>query len=71
LQHQIAAASTRARSLAALARVAWRRFGKSRHPAALNYGDCFGYALAKSRRLPLLFSGEDFARTDVEPAVLP
>jgi ribonuclease VapC len=48
------------------ARVAWRRFGKGRHPARLNYGDCFGYALAKSRRLPLLFDGEDFSRTDIE-----
>ena len=51
---------------AEIARAAWRRFGKGRHPAALNYGDCFAYALAKSRRLPLLFCGEDFARTDVE-----
>jgi ribonuclease VapC len=52
------------------ARQAWRRFGKGRHPAALNYGDCFSYALAKSRRLPLLFRGNDFVRTDIE-AVLP
>jgi len=48
------------------ARAAWRRFGKGRHPAALNYGDCFAYALAKTRRLPLLFRGTDFAQTDVE-----
>ena len=48
------------------ARAAWRRFGKGRHPAALNYGDCFAYALAKSRRLPLLFRGDDFSRTDVD-----
>jgi ribonuclease VapC len=47
------------------ARAAWRRFGKGRHPAALNYGDCFAYALAKSRRLPLLFRGSDFAQTDI------
>ena len=47
------------------ARVAWRRFGKGRHPAALNYGDCFAYALAKIHRLPLLFCGDDFSRTDI------
>lgn len=51
---------------AEIARFAWRRFGKGRHPAGLNYGDCFAYALAKSRRLPLLFHGDDFSRTDVE-----
>src|SRR4051794_7794813 len=51
---------------AEIARAAWRRFGKERHPAALNFGDCFAYALATSRQLPLLFCGEDFARTDVE-----
>jgi ribonuclease VapC len=47
------------------ARVAWRRFGKGRHPAALNYGDCFAYALAKVHRLPLLFCGDNFSRTDI------
>ncbi len=47
------------------ARLAWRRFGKGRHPAGLNYGDCFAYALAKSRRLPLLFQGDDFSQTDI------
>ena len=46
------------------ARRAWRRFGKGRHPAALNFGDCFSYALALTRGEPLLFNGEDFARTD-------
>jgi ribonuclease VapC len=51
---------------AEIARIAWRRFGKARHPAALNYGDCFAYALAKSRRLPLLCLGGDFAQTDIE-----
>jgi ribonuclease VapC len=51
---------------AEIARAAWRRFGRGRHPAALNYGDCFAYALAKSRDLPLLFQGDDFARTDIE-----
>jgi ribonuclease VapC len=47
------------------ARRAWRRYGKGHHAAALNYGDCFSYALAVSRGEPLLFKGEDFARTDV------
>jgi ribonuclease VapC len=47
------------------------RFGKGRHPAKLNLGDCFSYALAKSRRLPLLFKGDDFARTDIVPAWRP
>ena len=47
---------------------AWRAFGKGRHPAALNYGDCFGYALAHISRQRLLFKGEDFARTDVARA---
>jgi ribonuclease VapC len=50
---------------AEIARLAWRRFGKGRHPAGLNYGDCFAYALAKSRRLPLLFQGDDFSQTDI------
>src|ERR1700730_10428393 len=48
-----------------IARLAWRRFGKGRHPAGLTYGDCFAYALAKSRRLPLLFQGDDFSQTDI------
>ena len=48
------------------ARAAWRHFGKGRHPAALNYGDCFAYALAKSRRLLLLFRGNDFSQTDID-----
>jgi ribonuclease VapC len=50
------------------ARHAWRRFGKGNHPAALNFGDCFAYALAKMIDEPLLLKGEDFARTDVEAA---
>ena len=53
------------------ARAAWRCFGKGRHPAALNYGDCFAYALAKSRRLPLLFRGDDFSQTDVDCVPVP
>ena len=47
---------------------AFMRFGKGRHPAALNIGDCFTYALAKSRNLPLLFKGDDFTKTDIVPA---
>jgi len=56
---------------ASLARDAWRRFGKGRHKAGLNLGDCFSYALAKDRSQPLLFKGEDFAATDIEPAIKP
>jgi ribonuclease VapC len=48
-----------------MARRAWRRFGKGRHPAGLNFGDCFSYALAITRDEPLLFKGNDFSRTDV------
>jgi ribonuclease VapC len=51
------------------ARAAYREFGKGRHRARLNYGDCFAYALATEKGEPLLFVGEDFARTDVVPAV--
>ena len=50
---------------AEIARQAWRRYGKGRHPAGLSYGDCFAYALAMQRRLPLLFRSDDFAQTDV------
>ncbi len=50
------------------ARDAWRRFGRGNHPAGLNFGDCFAYALAEATREPLLYKGEDFARTDVETA---
>ena len=49
-----------------IARSAWRKYGKGRHPAALNFGDCFAYALAKSTGEPLLAKGGDFAQTDVE-----
>ncbi|PWC56968.1 type II toxin-antitoxin system VapC family toxin [Azospirillum sp. TSO22-1] len=55
--------------LAAIARDAFIRFGKGRHPAGLNMGDCASYALAKSLDLPLLFKGGDFSRTDVTPAL--
>jgi ribonuclease VapC len=50
---------------AVLAREAYLRFGKGRHPAALNYGDCFSYALAKTLGEPLLYKGNDFSHTDV------
>lgn len=43
----------------------------SGHPANLNFGDCFSYALAKTRNLPLLFKGDDFVHTDIEPALKP
>ena len=56
-------------SQAGLARSAWRIFGRGVHPAKLNFGDCFAYALAKETREPLLFKGRDFAQTDVEPAL--
>ena len=54
---------------AALAAEGWRRYGKGRHPAGLNLGDCFAYALAQSRNEPLLFKGTDFAQTDVKAAL--
>lgn len=50
------------------ARLAWRRFGKGHHPAVLNFGDCFAYALARTTGEPLLSKGDDFARTDIESA---
>jgi ribonuclease VapC len=57
-------------SQARLAAEAYARFGKGRgHPARLNYGDCFAYALAKERGEPLLFKGSDFARTDIAAAI--
>ena len=48
-----------------IARQAFTDFGKGRHPAALNYGDCFSYALAKATGEPLLFKGRDFSKTDL------
>jgi ribonuclease VapC len=51
-----------------IARDAYRRFGKGRHPAALEFGDCFAYALASALGEPLMFVGNDFSRTDVEVA---
>jgi len=51
---------------AKLARTAWRRYGKGRHPAKLNFGDCCSYAAAKYLDLPLLFKGNDFSQTDIK-----
>jgi ribonuclease VapC len=53
---------------AELARQAYRDFGKGGHKAGLNLGDCFAYALAKEKDEPLLFKGDDFCHTDIEPA---
>jgi ribonuclease VapC len=50
---------------ARVARRAWREFGKGRHPAGLNFGDCFSYALAHAAGEPLLFKGDDFSSTDL------
>ena len=50
------------------ARSAYRRFGRGRHAAGLNFGDCFAYALARALDEPLLFVGDDFAQTDVQAA---
>jgi ribonuclease VapC len=57
------------RAQAELAREAYRRYGKGRHPAALNFGDCFAYALSSLREEPLLFKGDDFAKTDLRSAL--
>ncbi len=58
------------RDQAQLAREAYRDFGKgSGHPARLNFGDCFSYALAKVTSEPLLFKGDDFAKTDLQSAL--
>ena len=54
---------------ALLARQAYADYGKGRHPAGLNFGDCFAYALAKAYREPLLFKGNDFGRTDIPVAL--
>lgn len=54
---------------AQLAREAYRDFGKGRHRAGLNLGDCFAYALAKEKGETLLFKGDDFCHTDIEPAL--
>jgi len=52
-----------------IARQAYSDFGKGRHPAALNFGDCFSYALSIVSGEPLLFKGENFRKTDIRPAI--
>ena len=54
---------------AGIARAAFLKYGKGRHPAALNFGDCASYALAKSKGAPLLYKGADFAKTDIVSAL--
>lgn len=54
---------------AALALTAFRQWGKGRHPAKLNFGDCFSYVLAKHLDCPLLFIGNDFSQTDIRSAL--
>jgi ribonuclease VapC len=54
---------------ALLARQGYSDYGKGRHPAGLNFGDCFSYALAKALGEPLLFKGDDFRQTDLQPAL--
>lgn len=54
---------------ALLARQGYSDYGKGRHPAGLNFGDCFSYALAKALGEPLLFKGDDFRQTDIQPAI--
>ena len=51
-----------------LAIAAFHRYGKGRHPAQLNFGDCMAYACARHYQVPLLFKGDDFAQTDIESA---
>ena len=58
-------------ALADAAADAYRRFGKGRHAAGLNFGDCFSYALASREQVPLLFKGDDFSKTDVRIAEQP
>jgi ribonuclease VapC len=53
---------------AEIARDAYRTYGKGRHPAGLNYGDCFSYALSSVRGEPLLYKGDDFGKTDIRSA---
>jgi ribonuclease VapC len=69
LQPEIAAFDT---AQLITARMAYARYGRgSRHAASLNLGDCFSYALARTRNLPLLFKGADFSHTDIVPALGP
>ena len=54
---------------AASARQAWRDYSRGAHPAKLNFGDCLAYGFAKIEGEPLLFKGNDFSQTDIEPAL--
>jgi ribonuclease VapC len=54
-----------------IARQAYADFGRGNHPAKLDFGDCFAYALAKTTGEPLLFKGDDFQHTDIQLAVAP
>ena len=68
-RHMLVDAHDEAAAIAQLAEeaiVCWRRFGKGRHRASLNFGDTFSYALARQLGQPLVFVGDDFAHTDVE-----
>jgi ribonuclease VapC len=56
-------------STASIARLAYQQFGRGNHKAKLNFADTFAYALAKESREPLLFKGNDFSQTDIEPAL--
>lgn len=56
-------------SQSSIALMAWQRYGKGNHPARLNFGDCCTYAMAKMRDVPLLYKGDDFARTDIRSAL--
>lgn len=56
---------------ARLAGIAYTQWGKGFHPAGLNFGDCFAYALAKEQNCPLLFIGNDFSKTDIRSALAP
>ena len=55
-------------AIAALAIDAYQRFGKGRHPAGLNFGDCFAYGCARHLNMPLLYKGDDFSKTDIDSA---
>jgi ribonuclease VapC len=57
------------RNQAEVARDGYRRYGKGRHAAGLNFGDCFGYALSRCTGEKLLYKGDDFSRTDIESAI--
>jgi ribonuclease VapC len=57
------------RQICDVARAAFDRFGRGRHRAKLNFGDCMSYAVAKFHDVPLLFKGDDFPLTDLRPAV--